>query len=275
MADSPLILITNDDGIESPGLRAAIEAALPLGEVLVAAPHEQQTGAGRSFIKLTDRRIYHRQLTVGGQTVKAFSIKGTPAQATLVALLDLMPRRPSLVISGINFGANVGSGITISGTVGAALEAAAHQVPALAVSLDTPVEYHISHSEEIDFSTAAHFTRYFADRVLHSVPFPVDVDVMKVDVPAQATPDTEWRMTFVSRQRYIRNHPSPPEERGKWVQTTYETWIDKTRLEPGSDVWAVFVDGVVAVSPLSLDLTARVDLIALVKHLEYGGLHGE
>ena len=167
----------------------------------------------------------------------------------------------------------MGSGITISGTVGAALEAASHHIPALAVSLDTPVEYHISHSEEIDFRTAAHFTRYFADKVLQSGSFPADVDVMKVDVPAGATPDTDWRMTFVSRQRYIRNHPSPPEERGKWVQTSYEIWIDKSRLEPGSDVWAVFVDGVVAVSPLSLDLTSRVDLPALQRRLQNGGYH--
>ncbi|MFQ5575739.1 MAG: 5'/3'-nucleotidase SurE, partial [Anaerolineae bacterium] len=143
----PLILLTNDDGIESPGLRALVKAVAPLGDILVAAPHFQQTGAGRSFAKITDRRWNRQTWTIGGRQVTAYSLKGTPAQVTASALIDLAPRPVTLAISGINFGENVGSGITISGTVGAALEAAAHGVPVLAVSRETPIEYHNSYSD--------------------------------------------------------------------------------------------------------------------------------
>ncbi len=267
MAEKPLILLTNDDGIDSPGLLAAAEAVVSLGDILIAAPHNQQTGAGRSFIKLTDHKIYRREMAVANQTVAAYTIKGTPAQVMAIALLDLMPRPVDLVISGINFGANVGNGVTISGTVGAALEAASAGIPALAVSLETPVEYHISHSSDINFGVAAHFTHYFAVRTLQSLPLPFDVDVLKIDVPASATVETSWRMTTVSRQPYNRALPSPPEERGIWVRPGYEPHFDKELVERDSDIWAVAVDKVVSVSPLSLDLTSRVSLSVLRGHL--------
>ena len=270
MKQTPLILVTNDDGIESPGLLAAARAALSLGDVLIAAPHQQQTGAGRSFTELHDRRIFRREMMIDNQSVTAFSFKGTPAQIVAVAMLDLVPRRPDLVISGINFGLNVGNGITISGTVGAALEAASNNIPALAVSLDMPVEYHTSHSDEIDFGVAEHFTGYFARQALQNLPFPADVDVLKIDVPAGATAESVWRMTTVSRQSYNRNFPSPPEERGRWVQTGYGPQVNKDRLEPESDIWAVTVDGVVSVSPLSLDMTSRVSLATMARRLNNG-----
>ncbi|RME45807.1 MAG: 5'/3'-nucleotidase SurE, partial [Caldilineae bacterium] len=194
----PLLLITNDDGIASPGLHAAAEAVAPLGDLLIVAPHHQQTGAGRSFRPLTDHRIYRHTLDIAGRPVTAYSIKGTPAQVVNAALLDLADRPVALTISGINFGENIGSGVTISGTVGAALESASHGVPALAVSLETPPEYHNAPSADVDFSAAAHFTRLFARKALSLCPFPADVDVIKVDVPATATPATPWRVTSVS-----------------------------------------------------------------------------
>ena len=268
MTAKPLILVTNDDGIESPGLMAAIGAVLPLGEVMVAAPHFQQTGAGRSYAPLPDRRIYRHSLQVDGDTVPAYSIKGRPAQVTIVALLDLTPRPPDLVVSGINFGANVGNGITISGTVGAALEAASEGIPTLAVSLETPVAYHVSHSNDIDFSTAAYFTRLFATAILQNGPLPFDVDILKIDVPPTATPETPWRWTRVSRHKYNQSLPTPPEERGHWVQPGYEPRVDTAILEPDSDIWALAVDQVVSVSPVSIDLTARVVLTDLSQHLK-------
>lgn len=267
MAEKPLILLTNDDGIDSPGLLAAAEAVASLGDILIAAPHDQQTGAGRSFTKLTDHKIYQREMVVADQIVTAYTIKGTPAQVVAIALLDLMPRPVDLVISGINFGANIGNGVTISGTVGAAIEAASAGIPALAVSLETPVEYHISHSSDINFSVAAYFVHYFAERTLQSLPLPFDVDVLKVDVPASATVKTPWRMTTVSRQSYNRALPSPPEERGILVRPGYEPHFDKDLVERDSDIWAIAVDKVVSVSPLSLDLTSRVSLYALRVHL--------
>jgi len=200
-----LILITNDDGIGSPGLRAAAEAGLDLGEILVVAPKRQQTGAGRSLPRPIGGHIYEEHIEVGGEELNAFSIDGSPAQAVQYGILELVPRkgaRPcALAISGINYGENLGTSITVSGTIGAALEMADFGIPCLAISLETARKYHYSHSEEIDFTAAAFFTRCFAQRLLE-VSLPFDVDILKIEVPSSATAETPWRLTKVSRQRY-------------------------------------------------------------------------
>lgn len=267
-ASPPLILITNDDGIHSPGLHAVVEAVADLGELLVVAPHYQQSATGRNFAPITDPTIYRHNLTAGGKTITAYSFKGSPAQVVTIALLDLAPRPITLAISGINFGENVGSSITSSGTVCAALEAACAGVPALAVSRETPQEYYFSHSTEIDFSAAAHFTRYFARKILQNPVLPADVDILKIDVPAAATPQTPWRVTTVSRQTYHRGLPSSPEKRGLEVELAYTIEIDAARLEPDSDVRAVFVDKVVSVTPVSINLSSRVSLSAMQARLD-------
>ncbi len=263
MQEKPLILITNDDGIESPGLHAAADVVAPLGDVLIVAPHRQQSAAGRSYREVTDRTVYRHPFKIDGRTVTAFSIDGTPAQVTVKGVLDLADRPVSLAISGINFGENVGSGIGSSGTVGAALEAATLGIPALAVSLQTPREYYFSYSTDVDFSAAAYFTRYFAEKILSGFTFPFDVDVLKIDVPADATPETPWRVTTVSRQPYHYGVPSRPENRGKRVDPGYDTRVELDTLEPDSDIYALIVDKVVSVTPISLNMTSRVDLRAL------------
>ena len=253
----PLIMVTNDDGIQSPGLRAAVAALDGLGEVVVVAPRDQWSGAGRSMPATSEGRIYPEVLVVNGRPVRAYAVEGTPAQVVDHAFLEILPRLPDLVVSGINYGENVGSGVTISGTIGAALEAASFGVPALAVSLQTPIEHHLGYSEEIDFRAAGHFTRRFAEAVLRRA-LPSDVDVLKIDVPASATPETPWRWTRQSRQRYfapvrpMRRRPTDPGPLG------YRVEVDFERLEPDSDVYALVVDQVVSVTPLSLDLTSRV-----------------
>ena len=185
--ERPIILVTCDDGVRSPGLDAAVRAVLPLGEVIVAAPLEQQTGAGRSLFSFDEGVIARVNCVIDGQGVLAYTIHASPAQVVLHALLELVPRKPALCVSGINFGENVGSRVTSSGTLGAAMEAAADGVPALAASLQTDQKYHRLHSDEIDFSAATHFTRYFAARLLERR-MPPDVDVLKLDVPDDATP---------------------------------------------------------------------------------------
>ncbi len=97
-----LILVTNDDGILSPGLWAAAGAMLGLGRVVVAAPREQQTSTGRSMPTSSDGRIEPYPLEIAGQAVEAYAVGGTPAQAVLHAVLEILPERPDLVISGIN-----------------------------------------------------------------------------------------------------------------------------------------------------------------------------
>lgn len=260
--DRPLILVTCDDGIDSPGLRAAVRAVLELGDLIISAPREQQTGAGRSLPACNDGAIYQVDYCVNGRQVPAYTIHGSPAQAVLYALVELVPRRPTLCVSGINFGENVGSGVTVSGTVGAALEAADEGVPALAVSLETDKKYHYEHSDEVDFTAAAHFATLFAARML-ARRMPPDVDLLKVEVPCTATLETPWRVTRLSRQRYYRALPSGRRSLAEKRRLDYEMTIDYATLEPDSDIRAVLVDRVVAVTPLSLDLTSRVALTEL------------
>src|SRR4030067_275697 len=140
------ILLTNDDGIQSPGLWAAAEALSTLGFVHVAAPSDQFSGAGRSLPSHSSGIISPQQVSVHGKEWTVYGVGGTPAQAVLHAVLEILPTPPKLVVSGINYGENVGTGITVSGTVGAALEAASLGIPALAVSLETPVSAHLSYS---------------------------------------------------------------------------------------------------------------------------------
>ena len=265
MDKSPLILITNDDGIESPGLLAAIGAVYDLGEILVVAPRYQQTGAGRSFPS-SNGVIHQEHVEVKGLTIAAFSIDGSPAQAVQYGLVELAPRRPDLLVAGINYGENVGSGVTISGTVGAVLEGAAFGLPGLAVSLEAPLEYHQSHSEDIDFSVAAFFTCLFAQRLLWVV-LPTDVDALKIEVPQDATEETPWRLTRVSRQPYFYPVPGNRTRLADRVPLGYEMRVDLDTLEEDSDIFALAQERVIAVSPLSLDLTSRVDFTYLTQLL--------
>ncbi len=258
----PLILVTNDDGIHSPGLHAAIRAICDLGEVVVAAPRRQQTGASRSYLPVRDKAVYREEVPVDCRTVVAYGLETSPAQAVLSALVDLLPRLPDLLISGINFGENLGTGVTISGTIGAAIEAASFGVPGLAVSLETPKEFHYHHSDAVDFSVAASFTRQFA-LIMLAGQLPPDVDILKIDVPSDATLDTPWRVTRVSRQRYHVPRPSGRRSLSEQKGIDYAPEVNLDTLEPDSDVHALAVDRVVSVSPLSIDLTSRVDLAAL------------
>jgi len=270
----PLILVTNDDGIESPGLRAAAHAAIPLGNVLVVAPDRQWSGAGRSLPHDLRGRISPRPLDVNGRQLEAYHVDGSPAAGVLHALLELAPRRPDLLISGINYGENVGADVTISGTVGAALEAAANGLPALAVSLQTPKRMHTRPSEDIDFTAAVSFTRFFAHRLLElSLPF--DVDVLKVDIPSDATPDTPWRLTRVSRHTYFTAIPPERHDLTQPARIDYERLPHPERTEPDSDIYALAVDRVVAVAPLSYDLTARAGRGRVEELLRNGVSHRE
>ncbi len=262
----PQILLTNDDGILSPGLWAAAAALSELGFVHVAAPRDQYSAAGRSMPITSDGIIEVREVTVNGKCWKVHAVGGTPAQAVQHGVLEIMPARPDLVVAGINYGENPGSGVTISGTIGAALEGASLGIPALAVSLETEQKHHYSHSHEVDFSTAAHFTKYFAE-ILLSERLPDDVDVLKVDIPCDATIDTPWEVTRQSRRSYFE--PTAP-ERPSWevpVRIGYHISNDFEENAPDSDIYAEFVRRIISVTPLSLDLTSRVELAALERTL--------
>jgi 5'-nucleotidase len=265
----PQILLTNDDGIKSPGLWAAAEALAAVGFVHVAAPRDQFSGAGRSLPVNSDGIILPQKVTVHEKEWTVHSVGGTPAQAVLHAVYEILPQKPDLVVSGINYGENVGTGITVSGTVGAALEAASLGIPALAISLETDPSDHLSYSTDVVFSTAAYFTAYFA-RLLLNLRLPHDVHVLKVDVPAEAGTNTPWEITRLSRKRYYE--PVAP-KRTRWNEpgkVGYRMFGDPSEDSPDTDVFAIRVKNVVSVTPLSLDLTSRVDLSELAEFLRDG-----
>lgn len=256
----PQILLTNDDGIKSPGLWAAAEALSSLGYVTLAAPREQSSGTGRSFPDFSDGKISLTKMRVHEQEWTVYAIGGTPAQVVQHCLLEIMPVQPDLVVSGINYGENLGDSVGISGTIGAALEAASMDLPAMAVSLELPIggDY-LSHSRDIDFSTAAFFTRHFAKAVLEKG-LPDDVDVLKIDVPLQATPQTLWRVTRLAKHRYYTPYLK---RSGKWNDTgsieAYRTDVKPNEVATDSDIYALYFDKIVSVTPLSLDMTSRVE----------------
>jgi 5'-nucleotidase len=257
----PLILLTNDDGIESPGLAAAAAALDPLGELLIIAPASQQTSMARSRSQKDGRdgRLFRQDVLYGDQRWDGIAANATPALSVEHGLQEFAQRPVNLVVSGINYGENIGSCITVSGTIGAALEAADRGIPALAVSIEIFGDDHYHYDTGLDFNAAIHFTRYFAGRMLAQA-MPPDVDVIKLDIPAQATPETGWMVTrqdkiayytpelphrtnpFEGQAPIIKHHPA----KGKYTAT-------------GTDAYAL-TKGLVSITPLSLDLTSRVEL---------------
>ena len=264
------ILLTNDDGIRSPGLWAAAAALSTLGYVHVAAPREQYSGAGRSLPSNSDGIIHMQEVVVNDQCWPVYSVGGSPAQAVLHAVLEIMPQRPELVVSGINYGENVGSGVTVSGTVGAAMEAASNGISALAVSLETDLAHHMSYSTDVDFSAAAHFTALFA-RLLLERSMPPDVHLLKVDVPSSATPDTPWQVTRLSMRRYFEAVPVPRRSWDEPGSVGYRVGDDWRDDDPDTDVYALRLSRTVSLTPLSLDLTSRVNLAELEAQLRQPG----
>lgn len=272
----PIILFTNDDGIESPGLWAVVKAFQGLGKLLIVAPREQQSGMGRSLPVFSEGRIYPWDASQC-EDCTAYAVDGTPAQAVQHGVLELADELPSLIVSGINYGDNTGNGVTISGTVGAAIEAASLGIPALAVSQQTRHDLHLTYSPEVDFSVSAHFARMFGEWLLNNQERPDDIDLLKLDVPLGATIETPWKVTRLSRRRVY--WPTRPEratlkDSGR---LGYKYDADPADAEPDSDVYTLLHEGLVSITPISLDMTSRTDMFRLQQLLtgkrKYGRKH--
>ena len=250
------ILLTNDDGIQSPGLWAAANALSKIGFVTVAAPRDQASSTGRSLPITSDGRITFTRLKIGEQEWGAYAVGGTPAQAVLHGVLEIIGEKPDLVVSGINYGENLSEGITISGTVGAAMHGASLGIPSMAISLQLLDDGFYTYSDKVDFSAAAYFTHYFAKRLIERRLLD-DVDLIKVDVPSHATPQTPWRLTRQAKHQYF----SPLVTRTGALEDPgplgYQLSVKKEDVPPDTDIYALLYDQVVSVTPLSLDLTAR------------------
>jgi 5'-nucleotidase len=261
----PLILVTNDDGVLSPGIVAAVDAVQGLGEVLISAPRYQQTSMGRSF-PIGDGlgRIEIVPLEAGSRTHRGFGVHGSPAQAVSHAVLEIAGRTPDLCVSGINYGENLGMSVFHSGTIGAVLEASSYGIPGLAVSLQAGVElHHAADYQPMDWRTAKHFTRALAAQVLE-YGLSGDISLLNVNVPGDATAETEVRVTTQSRQDYLVLER--PRSRDFTAPLRLETAvrIDESTLEPDCDIRAFALDRVVSVTPMTWSLAARDEWVPLL-----------
>lgn len=265
--ETPLILVTNDDGINSPGLLAAVEVARRLGDVLVAAPTTQQTAMGRSLTGSRDDFFHAIDLPLvpSSHAVTARHINASPALTVRHALAVLCSdRRPDLVISGINYGENLGNNVTMSGTVGAALQAAAEGIPALAVSRQTEIAHHFAYGD-LDWTDAIRVTAGWAQRVLdhtRNARRPFDLlgfEVLKIDVPDPCPPGTEERITRPAAAPYFLSRISVPE--ADTPISAAETFVnpDRSELIPEDDIYAITVDRVASITPLQLSNGAPIE----------------
>ncbi|MEI8095767.1 MAG: 5'/3'-nucleotidase SurE [Spirochaetales bacterium] len=254
----PLILLTNDDGVSSPGLAALAEAVQDQGELLIVAPRWQQTTMGRSFPRNeTAGTIESFEVLVGGQAMVAFGVTGSPAQAVAHAVLEICHRKPDLCLSGINYGENVGLSLTCSGTLGAAFEAFSHGIPAIALSLQVPVdEQHTAVYPARDWKACQRVAAQWTARVLAEGLAP-GTSVLNLNIPAEATETTPvWftRQSGRSSSRFRRPGARP------WhsgFQLDSEPDPDLAQAEPGSDIRALHVDKVISLTPLGWDLSRK------------------
>jgi 5'-nucleotidase len=248
MAERPLILVSNDDGVHAAGIAALVKGLEDLGEVLVVAPAREQSAMSHAIS--LDRPLRKTEIRKGW-----FAIDGTPVDCVYLGLLHIAPRQPALVISGINHGYNLGADVFYSGTVAAAVEGAIRGVPSFAISQSV---------REGDFSGAARFAHALAHAVI-AKGLPAQT-LLNVNIPAGKLGGYRW--TKLGRRIYRDQVEERVDLRGRhyyWIGGPDAGWGDV----PGSDCHAVR-DGVASVTPLDLDLTHA----HLLQQLPGWELHG-
>lgn len=265
---SPLILLTNDDGIQSPGLAAAAQALHSLGELLIIAPSEQQTSMSRSRSQQysADGKLQPAVVTYKEHQWQGIAANATPALAVEHAVQEVAARPISLAVSGINYGENVGTCVTVSGTIGAALESAERGIPSLAVSMELNVPDYHTHDATIDFTAAIHFTRLIAKKMLKA-DLPHDVDLLKLEIPALANEKTRWVVTRQDRISYYMPYMNKRQDIFSGPAKIHHQPQKGKYMAENTDAYAL-AQGWVSLTPLSLDLTSRVDLNDLTNLLD-------
>jgi 5'-nucleotidase len=238
------ILVTNDDGIQAPGLLALAQEMRKLGRVTVFAPDHNWSASGH--VKTMERPLRVRETNLADGSA-AFMSDGAPSDCVALALLGLVDSA-DMVVSGINPNANIGHDVTYSGTVTAAMEAVIGGVRGIAVSLHSPDGF----KDQLDYSTAAIVARRVTEKVL-SDGLPESV-VLNINVPYLK--ENELKGYMITRQglRLYRDALDQRiDPRGKpyyWIGGEAPTGVD----EPGTDFGAL-TSGYVSITPLQLDLT--------------------
>lgn len=238
----PLILVTNDDGVDAPGIRALEQSLAPLGRIRTAAPLAEQSASSR---RITLRRPI-RYVDLGDGR---YGIDGTPCDCVMMAVTLLLDQRPSLVVSGINPGPNLGENIYYSGTVAAAAEGAKYGIPSMAVSVDA--------RRDIDYGAAARIAAAIVSRTLAAGLAPGVA--LNVNVPAGRIAGVA-----VTRQCGKISRNLMVETRDPWNRPYY--WMHEDvplrEAEEGSD-YAAVREGRVSVTPLRFEMTAEAELDGL------------
>ena len=231
----PNILVTNDDGVAAPGLRALAKSLASIGTVTIVAPSEERSASAQS---VTLRQpIFCDQIAE-----REWSIEGTPADAVILAFHTLLKERPDLVVSGINRGSNLGENVYYSGTIGAAMEGAINRVPSIAVSV-------ASRSRDVDFSPAADFMARLAPLVLREG-LPGGV-LLSVNVPHPWNGGLRFTRQSPKITRNVLQKGEDP--RGR----TYY-WLSEQRIteDIAADTdHAAILAGEISVTPLVIDHT--------------------
>ena len=250
------ILVTNDDGVYSTGLKAAYESVNDLGEVVIVAPSTQKSGVGRGISIFEPLRVSRASL----DGLKAYAVGGTPTDSVILGIFTIMKEKPDLVLSGFNVGENISTDtVTTSGTIGAALEAASYGIPALAASIqvvDEGEKFDDHRTYTYDFEVGISLVNRIARKVLkHGLP--EGVDLLNINIPRHATMDTEIEITRLAKKIFITGVEERHDPRGRPYY-----WINGDLIrdaEDGTDVKAVMKKGHISITPLSLDSTARMD----------------
>jgi 5'-nucleotidase len=238
------ILLTNDDGIYAPGLRALRPELQKLGEVTVVAPASEQSAVGHSITLLTPLVV--QEVHDEGRQFLGWAVEGKPADCVKVALLELLPEPPDLIVSGLNAGSNAGINVLYSGTVAAAIEGAFFQRTSIAVSL----EY--TRAKPLDFPRAAELARGVIEQVVARRP--ADGTLLNVNIPSlEKGPVRGVRVVPQNVVPHRETYDRRVDPRGR-VYFWSNPELACPEPHPDSDVSALN-DGYITVTPLQFDLT--------------------
>ncbi|WP_103913613.1 5'/3'-nucleotidase SurE [Halpernia humi] len=244
----PLILVTNDDGITAPGIRNLVKFMTEIGEVIVVAPNSPQSGKGHA-ITINSTLTYEEIQLEGSQ--KDYALSGTPVDCVKFALDKILTRKPDLVVSGINHGANSSINVIYSGTMSAAVEAGVEGLQAIGFSL-------LDFAWDADFSQGKKYIQKIVKNILEN-PLPKGI-VLNVNIPK--LPEDEIKGIKVCRQAHAKWEENFDERTNPHGKKYY--WLSGYFNNMDSDKNAdenALAEGYVSVVPVKFDLTAH-DYIA-------------
>jgi 5'-nucleotidase len=247
------VVLTNDDGIEAPGLLAVRQALEKVGEVLTVAPDRNRSGVGRSITFGTALHVEEREMADGEL---GYACTGTPVDCVRLVALGLMDFEPDIVVSGINHGENLGDDITYSGTVAGALEGIVIGVPGIAVSLSVGRPWHTGVEAELHFEAAAEFTARLAKIAFKGLPQGRILNVNAPNLPRERVRGA--RVTRLGRRFYKDELIEVRDDDGTVGYDIYNN-PPGHHDEEGTDFAAIAGDEI-SVTPVHLELTDAASL---------------